>query len=188
MSWTAGYYGKIPSRGDFVGHGLAAATRDAMDAWCQRVIPGSQARLGSDWAPAWMEAPIWRFRLAADRFGPDPVAGVWLPSTDRAGRLYPLIIAIAGPDLAMAGAFLDCAETIGLDAIEHDLPPGQVAEATASAAARSAPLRALEGEWWTKGSPRVAPTRRMVPALPDDAAFAAMLTDARDPSAASSRP
>ena len=177
-AYTAGYYGKIPSRGDFVRYGLPTATRDAIDGWCQFVLTGSQARLGAVWTQAWMEAPIWRFHLPAALFGPDRIAGLWLPSTDRAGRLYPLIIVVTGRDLASAGALLDRAEDIGLAALERDLVPDEIAAALTSATATPpAPLGAAEGEWWTLGGPRVAPARRHFAGLPDDAAFAAMLTD-----------
>lgn len=172
-----GYYGKIPSRGDFVGHGLDAATRAAMDAWCQDVLPASRDRLGAAWTPAWMEAPIWRFRVRAGLFGRDAAAGVWLPSTDRAGRLFPLILAVVGARVDCCGALLDRLEEIGLDAIEHDLTPERLAAVLAAIAAPATPLAASEGEWWTEGGPRVAPTRRDLPDLPDGAAFAAMLSD-----------
>jgi len=174
---VAGYYGKIPSRGDFVGHGLEAATRDAMDSWCQTVLPASQQHLGVGWTPAWMEAPIWRFRVRAGLFGRDAVAGLWLPSTDRAGRLFPLILSAVGRGVDRCGALLDRLEEIGLEALEHDLTPEQMAAALAVVDATPTPLGASEGQWWTQGGPRVAPTRRDLPGLPDGAGFAAMLSD-----------
>ena len=177
MTGTVGFYGKIPSRGDFVSHGLAGPTRQAMDTWCQIVLPASQERLGAGWTPAWMEAPIWRFHLRAGLFGPDPVAGLWFPSTDRAGRLYPLIVAIAEPDSRTDGALLDALETIALDAIEQDVAPDALAAALAAAAPGSQPLAAEPGEWWTQGAPRVAACRRRFSGLPDGDAFADMLSD-----------
>lgn len=174
---AVGYYGKIPSRGDFVGHGLDAATRGAMDAWCQDVLPASQERLGAAWRPAWMEAPIWRFRVRAGLFGRDAAAGVWLPSMDRAGRLFPLILAVVGVHVDRCGALLDRLEEIGLEAIEHDLAPERLAAALAVAAPPAAPLPVTEGHWWTQGGPRVAPAKRGIPGLPDGAIFATMLSD-----------
>lgn len=180
-AWALGYFGKMPSRGDFVSHGLDAATRDAMDAWCQDVLPASQEALGAGWRAAWMEAPIWRFRLRPGLFGRNPIAGVWLPSTDRAGRLFPLILAVTGPSLDRSGAVLDRLEQIGLAAIEHDLTPERMAGALTDASAVPADtLAATEGEWWTEGGPRVAAARRRSGGLPDGAGFAAMLCDGND--------
>lgn len=177
MTGDVGFYGKIPSRGDFVSHGLAGPTRQAMDAWCQRVLPASQERLGAGWTPAWMEAPIWRFHVRAGLFGPDPVAGLWLPSTDRAGRLYPLVVAIVTPNLQTDGALLDHLEMIALGAIEQDVAPDALGAALGAPAPEAQPLTARPGEWWTQGAPRVAASRRHFSGLPDGDAFTAMLSD-----------
>ncbi len=187
MTLSAGFFGKIPARGDFVRHGLPSAFVAALDAWWQRMLPASRARLGEAWIDAWMEAPIWRFLLPAGSCGPDAAAGLWLPSTDKAGRLFPLVIALAAPswpELARCGAFLDAAETIGLAAIERDVPPEQLAAAVAAAARSDTALSAGDswpeprtGIWWTAGSDRVAPGRRLHPGMPDEAAFTAMLQD-----------
>ena len=174
---SAGFFGKIPSRGDFVRNGLPLPTVTALDAWCESVLPGSRAILGEEWIPAWMEAPIWRFHLPPGRCGPAALAGLWLPSTDRAGRLFPLILAVTGPGLDRCGGFLDQAEAIGIAAIERDVTPEQLAAALDTATAGAAPLDHAADEWWTPGSTRVAPARRRFAAMPDASAFAAMLSD-----------
>lgn len=172
-----GFFGKIPSRGDFVRHGLPPATVAALDAWCERVLPESRAILGEDWGPAWMEAPIWRFRLPADRCGPEPLAGLWLPSTDRAGRLFPLILAVTGSGVDSCAGLLDQAEAIGIGAVERDVTPEQIAAALGNAVADATRLDYAADEWWTAGSTRVVPVRRRFGAMPDGAAFAAMMSD-----------
>jgi len=182
MTLSAGFFGKLPARGDFVRHGLPGTLVSALDGWCQRVLPASQARLGDGWTDAWMEAPIWRFLLPTGSCGPGAAAGLWLPSTDKAGRLFPLIIALAAPtwrELARCGAFLEAAEGIGLAAIERDLTPDQVGTAIAGAAAPAGEPwpEPQTGTWWTAGSERVAPGRRLCPGMPDEAAFTAMLQD-----------
>ena len=187
---NAGFYGKLPSRGDFVRHGLPAGLVQPLDAWWQVVLPGSQALLGAGWRDAWMEAPVWRFLLAPGCCGPDAATGVWLPSTDRAGRLFPLVIAVSAAflgDGAACSAFLDAAETIGLTAVEQDVTPEQLAAAVSAAAAEGPAARAASGgrapaeargsTWWTAGSSRVAPVRRQHAGMPDAAGLAAMLRD-----------
>lgn len=186
---TAGFFGKLPSRGDFVRHGLPPSLVQPLDAWWQVVLPGSQALLGRAWRDAWMEAPAWRFLLAPGCCGPDAAAGLWLPSTDRAGRLFPLTLALVLPswqEAAGCGPFLDAAEAIALAAVEQDVPPEQLAAAVAAAAARvsgapapgAAPLPGPRSStWWTSGSSRVAPGQRQHAGMPDAAAFAAMLQD-----------
>ena len=190
---TAGFFGKIPTRGDFVRANLPGPLVLALDTWCQDVIPASRTLLGSTWTDAWMEAPIWRFLIAPGICGPGAAAGLWLPSTDKAGRLFPLIPALSAPNwptLAHGAPFLDAAEPIALTAIEQDVTPAQLA--TALTAALAAALDATHGAatlpgdpwpeppgtlWWTEGSGRVAPARHAHPGLPGAAAFAAMLQD-----------
>lgn len=181
---TAGFFGKIPTRGDFVRANLPGPLVHALDTWCQDVIPASRALLGSTWTEAWMEAPIWRFLIAPGICGPGAAAGLWLPSTDKAGRLFPLIPALAAPGwpaLAQAAPFLDAAESIALAAIEQDVTPTQLAAALAAALAATQPGPSWPEPpgtlWWTEGSTRVAPARRTHAGLPDASAFAAMLQD-----------
>jgi type VI secretion system protein ImpM len=141
-----------------------------------------------------MEAPVWRFALAPGLCGAAGVVGVMLPSVDRAGRYFPLTFAtLPSPELSAGepwddegdvADWLDRSEAAGLAALERMLGPEQVA------ALMPAPLRGAgetaEGSlWWTSGAPRVAATRLRLPALPDAADFAHMLSDAQpaEPSA-----
>ena len=185
MTAAFGFFGKIPDRGDFVRHGLPQGFLAPLDAWWQRVLPGSSAILGAAWTDAWMEAPIWRFALAPGVCGGFAAAGVWMPSTDKAGRLFPLTFAVTGAgwaDIARYGAFVDAAEQAGLRALEETLTPQDLVAALA-AAARSdgdnGPSPAPgTGAWWTEGSPRVPPGRQQIQGLPSERVFAAMLDTA----------
>ena len=183
---SAGFFGKMPSRGDFVRAGLPSGLVQALDEWWQDVLPGSRTILGEDaWTEAWMEAPIWRFLLPAGQCGAGPVVGLWLPSTDKAGRLFPLIIAAAAAtwaELAVLGGFLDAAEGIGIAAVERDVPPDQFAAAVAAAAVPSGPALAepRQGAWWTAGGRLVAAARKEFSGMPNATMFAAMLRDGRN--------
>ncbi|OYV61471.1 MAG: type VI secretion-associated protein, partial [Acidiphilium sp. 21-62-4] len=84
-----GFYGKIPVRGDFVGAGLPRDLVNRWDGWCRLALHESRQALGESWLAAWMEAPIWRFRLAPGLCGAAGILGVMLPSVDRAGRHFP---------------------------------------------------------------------------------------------------
>ena len=181
---AAGFFGKIPSRGDFVRHGLPQGFVAALDGWWQHVLPDSRERLGEGWVDAWMQAPIWRFALAPGVCGAGAVAGLWLPSTDKAGRLFPITFALVGADwrdVALAQPFLTAAEAVGLEGLEHDLDPEALAAPLEAAMhpggeplAQPAPGAGL---WWTEGSPLVAPITRTITGMPDHRVFAAMLRD-----------
>ncbi|MCC6716966.1 MAG: type VI secretion system-associated protein TagF [Acetobacteraceae bacterium] len=182
---AAGFFGKIPARGDFVRAGLPRGFVDPWDEWLQRVIAGSRAVLGPRWLAAWMEAPIWHFALPEGQCGPAPVLGLWMPSVDAAGRHFPLTLARVGTLPADPERWLAAAEAIGLDALQDDLAPEEIARRLAAlpddAGARPAPSMA---QWWSDGSPFVAAARHALCELPDAAAFAAMLHDMPDCDAA----
>ncbi|KMO10477.1 hypothetical protein QR78_26930 [Methylobacterium indicum] len=112
-----GLFGKVPSRGDFVSRRLGGALHGALDQWLSRAIVASRRQLGEAWLPAYLVAPVWRFVLGRDTMGPHAVAGVLMPSVDRVGRYFPLVLAAEMPDLAdpwrlfrRAGTWFDAAE------------------------------------------------------------------------------
>lgn len=187
-----GFYGKIPARGDFVRSGLTSSFISAWDDWAEAVLVGSRSIMGEAWLEAWLEAPVWRFALSGGMLGPETVAGLFMPSVDRAGRYFPLCFACLGPgEVASALAdraagWLARAEAAGRAALTEDLAPQAVAERLAGPADVSIIGRALPpptapgdgGLWWTDGAPRVPPGALILPALPDAEKFAGML-DAR---------
>jgi len=180
---SVGFYGKLPTRGDFLRVGLPRRFIEPWDEWLQRVLPASRVALGDDWLACWLEAPVWRFALAAGLCGPDAVQGVWMPSVDSVGRYFPLTLACVGGDAALAARFLAVAERAGIEAIAMSLEPDAVtARIVATADAMAAPLPAFPDRgslWWTDGAPRRGPLSLTLPGLPDMVAFTAMLTEAQ---------
>lgn len=182
---AAGFFGKVPSRGDFVRGGLPADFVAPWDAWCQRMMSDSRNALGEVWEAAWLEAPVWCFALSPGACGEGAALGVWLPSVDRVGRYFPLTIAMAArcplAELAArAGGFLDRVEQIGRDALEFDLTPADLARRTAEASIIGAPdpaRTAFRTGWWTVGSPRVASAHHAISGLPGPACAERMLAD-----------
>lgn len=186
---VCGFYGKIPARGDFVQSGLPRSFVEPWDAWIGSVLAASRELLGEEWLPAWLEAPVWRFALAAGICGPDAVLGLWMPSVDRAGRQFPLTLAAvaAGAGLPESirdqGGFLAVAEEAGREAVATDLAPEDLARRVLAAAETPGEdpgagpgLFATEGaSWWTAGGPRVAAQRFTGERLPGEDVFARML-------------
>lgn len=185
LAVSAGFFGKLPARGDFVRSGLPRDFVEPWDAWWQHVIAGSRERLGEAWPDAWLQAPIWRFGLPPGLCGAAAVLGLWMPSVDRAGRYFPLTIAAVAPGRwsalgAVGGGFLDMAERAGLAALEEDLPPEALAERVGDALAAAgratgAPADDGQAAWWTDGGPLVPPHDVCGPALPGVAQFTAMI-------------
>lgn len=178
---AAGFFGKLPSRGDFLRRGLPRGFAETWDDCMSRGIVASRAALGEGWLPAWMEAPIWYFALPAGMCGAEAVLGVWMPSTDAGGRYFPLTLAQLSPDWEAAGAWLASAETAGLAALQDDLDPDALVAAMAHPAAAALALPDLGAVhdgyalWWTEGSPFVPACCRVLGGLPDGADFTGMI-------------
>jgi len=122
-----GFFGKIPSHGDFVTRELPRDFLDSWDMWLQHCMAESKALLGERWLDAYLTSPIWRFGLVPGLCGPHAWAGILMPSVDRVGRYYPLTIAAplpagAGP-LELPGdadRWFDDVESLALRALDDD--------------------------------------------------------------------
>jgi type VI secretion system protein ImpM len=175
-----GFYGKLPARGDFVRGGLPRDFTDRWDAWLAPAIAGSRERMGEDWLPAFLEAPVWRFALSAGLCGGRAALGLMLPSVDRAGRYFPLTFAaLYDGGTAPPGddpLWLDGCETAGRAALEQDAGPEQLgAMLRAPEGAERMEIGLSQSIWWTEGAPRVPATRFVLPGLPDASVYATML-------------
>lgn len=92
-----GYYGKVPSNGDFISRRLPESFVEAWDQWLRAGIAASRERLGQAWMDYYLNGPIWRFALSGGLLGPAPLAGVLMPSVDKVGRYFPLTVAAVLP-------------------------------------------------------------------------------------------
>lgn len=124
---TTGFFGKLPSRGDFIGRHLPKSFLQPWDAWLQAAIAQSKSQLGESWRDLYCTSPIWRFALGAGVCGPIACAGILMPSMDRVGRYYPLAItaplALNWPLLALpisSTLWFEQLEHLALDALDRD--------------------------------------------------------------------
>jgi type VI secretion system protein ImpM len=119
---AAGFFGKLPSAGDFVQRRLPVAFVDAWDRHFEYAMAALPDALGGAWKHSFQAAPAWRFMLPAGVCGGHAMAGVMLPSGDRVGRCFPLVIATRIPHAPGQGAWHEDkgwyaqAERMGVDA------------------------------------------------------------------------
>jgi type VI secretion system protein ImpM len=123
---TVGFFGKLPSHGDFLERRVGSAFRDLWDDWMQRCIVESQQELAGRWLDCYLTSPMWRFYLCDGVAGSASYAGVLLPSVDRVGRYFPLTVVvelpsgIAAADFAHAAAgWFDEIEQLCADALQN---------------------------------------------------------------------
>jgi type VI secretion system protein ImpM len=112
---VVGFFGKLPSTGDFVSRGLPDAFRRNWDAWITRHVAPHQR------AAQPIPSSGLRFRLVS---GGRTAAGMILPSSDSAGRLFPLsVVIIADGGLAQTQIDAWCDAMLQLSIDQHSMTP-----------------------------------------------------------------
>ena len=143
---VAGFFGKLPTTGDFVWRGLPDAFRKRWDFWLTRHVAPFQHH-GHSFPDRGL-----RFRLPS---GKRLAAGVILPGQDSAGRRFPLsLLLIADGDLSSAQIDRWCDAALDLD--PETLTPEQLWHALDALAAPD-PHGATSGpmQLWTRGVPPI---------------------------------
>lgn len=97
---TPGWYGKLPSLGDFASRRLPESFIAPWDEWLQASLVASRGRLGDAWLERFLNSPLWRFLLLPGACDQNAWVGVIMPSVDRVGRYFPLTIAVNAGDAA----------------------------------------------------------------------------------------
>lgn len=126
-----GWFGKLPTVGDFVSRRLPQDVIDWWDSWLSQGLSGLRQRHAEDWQAQFLAAPSWRFVLAPGvapgKLGQHAWAGVLIPSVDSVGRYFPLTLlaplsrwplaSTAGESL---GLWLEHLEQVAADALHDD--------------------------------------------------------------------
>jgi type VI secretion system protein ImpM len=89
-----GFFGKLPSHGDFINRRVSRGFLAKWDEWLQNSVAASKAALGEEWLQIYLTSPIWNFAIAPGLCGKRGYAGVLMPSVDRVGRYFPLTITV----------------------------------------------------------------------------------------------
>ncbi|GMQ45990.1 type VI secretion system-associated protein TagF [Vibrio sp. 10N] len=97
-----GYFGKVPTRGDFIQSQLPEEFVSAWREWLQAVTAVSREQLAENWLEIYLISPIWHFSLAPQVCGEPAVIGTLMPSVDQVGRHFYMTIAkpVQGDHLA----------------------------------------------------------------------------------------
>lgn len=123
-----GYYGKVPTRGDFIKHNLPRSFIEPWDDWLQSAIDCGHKQLAEkSWLDAYLTSPIYRFVLTPGICGETSWIGILMPSVDRVGRYFPLTLgAPVSPQtnplqaLTLYEQWFTDAENVALSALEDD--------------------------------------------------------------------
>jgi type VI secretion system protein ImpM len=107
VSLAPGWFGKMPSLGDFASRRLPDAFVEPWDRWLQGGLLQARGDIGDDWIEGYLVAPIRRFWIAPGLLGDAGWAGLLMPSVDRVGRHFPLTLAQPVESLRTALAAVD---------------------------------------------------------------------------------
>lgn len=94
---TAGWFGKLSGLGDFASRRLPPEWVHTCDQWLSACMDASQRQLGERWMQAYLGAPVWRFAWAPQVVDAQWWFGVLMPSCDKVGRYFPLVVAHGRP-------------------------------------------------------------------------------------------
>src|ERR1700683_5317128 len=137
---SAGLFGKLPAKRDFIGMNASRRFLEAWEPWLQAGVAMSKQMLGDAWIETYNRAPIWRFWLGADFCG-EAMMGAFMSSVDGVGRSFPLTIfvgegsmSLLPPELEANDVWCEAAEAVLLDALAPDANFETIAQAAASLA------------------------------------------------------
>jgi type VI secretion system ImpM family protein len=167
----AGWYGKLPSLGDFAARRLSDAFVAPWDAWLAQRVAESQHALGANWLSLYLTCPVWRFFAMPGAIAPTLAqcwTGVVMASVDRVGRHFPLTIAAALPNAPATGSeiaalwqWLSAIECVALAALDFDHTverlDAQLETLPLQLTMRQESPSALLHEPWTVRSPSALP-------------------------------
>ena len=88
-----GYFGKLPTRGDFVQQILPGDFVNAFHEWLQSSMAAARDRLGEPFLTHYLNCPAWKFLIAPGVCGLQGVTGVTIPSVDQVGRYFNFTLA-----------------------------------------------------------------------------------------------
>lgn len=102
MSVLPGWWGKLPGTGDFSHRRLPDAVRVRLDDWLQIELGALRLRHAA-WQTAYLAAPLWHFVAGVGLLSDASWLGVMMPSVDRVGRYFPLVIMQTSSQVSLAG-------------------------------------------------------------------------------------
>jgi type VI secretion system protein ImpM len=86
------WFGKLPSAGDFVSRRMPYPLQQFWDQWCADGMDALKASTSATGLQVWGGTPQWAFLLPVQPGVPTGQLGVFAPSCDRVGRVFPFVV------------------------------------------------------------------------------------------------
>lgn len=107
------WFGKLPSAGDFVSRRMPYVVQQFWDQWCADGLEALKAGSTAAGLGVWGGTPKWAFVIPAQPGVPTGQLGLFAPSCDRVGRVFPFIV-VAPLVPEQQALMLDRAALLGL--------------------------------------------------------------------------
>lgn len=128
-----GYFGKLPTLGDFVHQMLPQDFTNGWHEWLQQSMANARESLGDDFLTYYLNCPVWKFLLFPGVCGVQAVAGLTIPSVDKVGRYFNFTLATVLPTdtdpctyaLRNQDGMIEL-ENLALDILEQDYPQEEI--------------------------------------------------------------
>jgi type VI secretion system protein ImpM len=128
-----GYFGKLPTLGDFVHQVLPRDFTESWHAWLQLSMAEARTRLGDGFLACYLNCPAWKFFMMPGVCGAQGVLGLTVPSVDKVGRYFNFTLATVLPSNSDAFSYvmnnreaMSALEVLALDLLENDYPRDEI--------------------------------------------------------------
>ena len=128
-----GYFGKLPTVGDFIHQVLPQDFANGFHEWLQLSMAQTRESLGDEFLTCYLNCPSWKFITSPGVCGAQAVAGITIPSVDQVGRYFNFTLATVLPldtdpiAYVMANrAGFKAVELLALDILDSDYSTEQV--------------------------------------------------------------
>jgi type VI secretion system protein ImpM len=123
-----GFYGKLPTYGDFIQKRLPQDFVNPWHQWLQTGMLAAREKEPENWLNYYLNCPAWCFVLSGGICGSQAVAGVTIPSVDKVGRYFNFTLACMLPEdvepvvfAAAQQAWFADVESLALVVLDEDM-------------------------------------------------------------------
>jgi type VI secretion system protein ImpM len=193
-----GWFGKIPSLGDFATRRLPATFIEPWYEWLSAELSEARLVLGDTWPAIYEQAPISCFSLGSGTVDASAWHGILVPSFDRVGRQFPLTIAQDRPShepatmprqwwaALVASGRRALERACGADGVEAALEVFTVVPEAPHLEPAPAAFEEGTSTWWAWSEDTSHPVACIIRGLPRAACFRKLLGAGQEPDLAAS--
>jgi len=87
-----GWFGKLPSVGDFAGRGIPQPLQEIVHGWTSSGMTALAKLYPREWRDAYLVSPVWHFVINPFIWDKSALVGCITPSLDKVGRCSPLLV------------------------------------------------------------------------------------------------